>query len=82
MTRPSLVVHRQTSPGKTDNMSLQNQNSWKEKWGAQMDKAHTELQEIMDAYALAKRAVAEVEICIAMQLRLMEIIDSQIEPPG
>ena len=59
----------------------ENQNSWNEKWEAQMDKVHGDLLELNETYLAAERRLSQVHLEIRATLLLMELIAAQIVPP-
>jgi hypothetical protein len=62
-------------------MAPKNQSEWNGKWQAQLAKGHDDLHALLERRLAAERVIEEVDLAIAMQLRLMELVAAQIVPP-
>jgi hypothetical protein len=68
-------------PGEGGKMSQKNQNSWNDKWQAQMDMAHAELLEMNELRESLEDLLSQINLNMRIQLAFMELIHSQIKPP-
>ena len=62
-------------------MSQKNQNSWNDKWQAQMDKAHAELLEMNALREALEDSLLQVNLNLLIQIGFMELVNSQLKPP-
>lgn len=67
-------------PGVGGKMS-HNQDAWKEKWEAQVAKAHEDLGQMLAKKRLLEQQMEDLDTEMVMQLRLMELLTSQMKPP-